>query len=382
MNRYWRHGAILILLFCLVQGAFASLSVSTPSITPSTDLISGQTAVRSTFTINFPASGGETFSSENTLQLSTELDNPTWTYILVLDEVDNPSKTEVGPNVNINGWILSYPSKRELSMKVTLEGTAPTVTGSEEKIIVRVRELGSSGGSIASSEVVKKKLVINPSQIQQSITSAGSSLASLRSQIDQIAIPGLDLSSVEGKYSQADTAIKNAQKSSDYSKAATYLTEANKAISDAQVLIQELNVQKVIGDAGSLVDRTDEIITYLKVNKSLESDSRLSPIITKRERAADLIVDARDSLSEKEYDNSLAKANEAVVKGQEALTDAEALKKQVDSNPLSSIGNVFGGAGGALSGGILMIVAVVVIAVVAVIGVILFRRRRRWDELG
>lgn len=382
MNRYWRHSAILILLFCLVQGAFASLSVSTPSITPSTDLISGQTAVRSTFTINFPASGGETFSSENTLQLSTELDNPTWTYILVLDEVDNPSKTEVGPNVNINGWILSYPSKRELSMKVTLEGTAPTVTGSEEKIIVRVRELGSSGGSIASSEVVKKKLVINPSQIQQSITSAGSSLASLRSQIDQIAIPGLDLSSVEGKYSQADTAIKNAQKSSDYSKAATYLTEANKAISDAQVLIQELNVQKVIGDAGSLVDRTDEIITYLKVNKSLESDSRLSPIITKRERAADLIVDARDSLSEKEYDNSLAKANEAVVKGQEALTDAEALKKQVDSNPLSSIGNVFGGAGGALSGGILMIVAVVVIAVVAVIGVILFRRRRRWDELG
>jgi hypothetical protein len=382
MNRYWRHVAILLLAVCLVQGAFASISVSPPSITPATDLISGQTAVRSTFTINFPASGGETFNSENTLQLSTELDSPTWTYILVLDGVDNPSKTEVGTNININGWILSYPSKRELSMKVTLEGTAPSVTGSEEKIIVRVRELGSSGVSIAPSEVVRKKLVINPAQIQQSITSAGSNLASLRSQIDQLAIPGLDLSAVEQKYSQADAAIQNAQKTSDYSKAAASLAEANKAISDAQVLIQQLNVQKVIDSASSLVEQTDEIITYLKVNKSMESDSRLSPIITKRERAADLIVDARDSLSEKEYDGAISKGNEAITKGQEALTDAEALKKQVDSNPLSSIGNVFGGVGGALPGGILMIVAVVVIVVVAVIGVILFRRRRHWDELG
>jgi len=127
MRNVWT--CVIVLFLCLLVQGIAAISVGNIAITPSGSLISGQTQVRSTFIIEFPASGGKTFDDTNSLQLSSEMDNPTWTYSLVLDEVENPSKTEVGQNVNINGWLLSYPAKRELSMKVTMEGTAPVVDG-------------------------------------------------------------------------------------------------------------------------------------------------------------------------------------------------------------------------------------------------------------
>jgi len=308
------------------------------------------------------------------------MDSPTWTYTIVLDGVDSPAKTEIGTNVNINGWILSYPSKREVSMKVTMTGTAPTVNGSEEKVVIAVRELDSRGNMITGTEVAKKMMVINPAQIQQSIASAQGSLATLRSEIDAVAVPGLDTGAVEQKYAQASSAIQNAQKTADYSKASGYLNDAKKAMSDAENLVKALNVQKVIDEANKPVDETDSIITYLKVNKSMASDNRLAPIMAERERAADLVVDARDLLSQGKYDDAITKANEAAAKGQEALAAATALKKDVDANPVFAVG---GALAGLLAGGLLIIVAVVVIAVVAVLGFLFFkRRRRRMDELG
>jgi uncharacterized protein (UPF0332 family) len=380
MRRHWKIVALAALVCCLVPGAFAALSIGNIAISPSGALISGQTQVSSTFTINFPVSGGKTFDEQDMLQLSTQMDSPTWTYTIVLDGVDSPAKTEIGTNVNINGWILSYPSKREVSMKVTMTGTAPTVNGSEEKVVIAVRELDSRGNMITGTEVAKKMMVINPAQIQQSIASAQGSLATLRSEIDAVAVPGLDTGAVEQKYAQASSAIQNAQKTADYSKASGYLNDAKKAMSDAENLVKALNVQKVIDEANKPVDETDSIITYLKVNKSMASDNRLAPIMAERERAADLVVDARDLLSQGKYDDAITKANEAAAKGQEALAAATALKKDVDANPVFAVG---GALAGLLAGGLLIIVAVVVIAVVAVLGFLFFkRRRRRMDELG
>jgi len=370
---------VTVLFLCLLVQGMAAISVGNIAITPSGSLISGQTHVRATFVIEFPASGGKTFDDENSLQLSSELDNPTWTYSLVLDGIENPSKTEVGQNVNINGWLLSYPSKREISMKVTMEAIAPTVEGTSEKVVVAVRELDSRGKLITSSEVVKTALVINPAQIKGSIQQAKEELASLRSQIDAAMVPGLDFSAVEAKYSEAAAAIQSAESSSDYSRAQDSLIRASAAMEDARAALSEMTIQKTIDDADAKVGEVGALITDFRVNKSMDADPRLTPILIAHDNAASLVSAARDALSAKDYTQASNKAVEAAAKAEEALSEALELKEKVESNPLAGVASAVGGA---LSGNIGIIVAIVVIAIVAIVGYRFFRGRRKWDELG
>ena len=75
----------------------------------------------------------------------------------------------------------------------------------------------------------------------------------------------------------------------------------------------------------------------------------------------------------------MVKASEALNKGQDALNDANALKKEVGENPFTSIVSTVSGG---VSGALMYIAIIVVIAVIAVVGIVLYRRRNRWDELG
>jgi hypothetical protein len=374
MTRYWKILIVCILFLGIAQAASASLSVKNIAISPSGDLISGQTSVSASFIVDFIAVGGETFSSSDTLKLSTDLTDAHWTKVLVLDGVDNPQPLDIGPNVNINGWTLSYPSSKTVSLEVSLEGTTPTVKESGEITVFRVAD--------SASEVVKTKNVINPAEIAAAIPSLKSNLASIKATLDQLQADGVDTSAAEAKYNDAMSNVQKAESTTNYSNAGTYISQAQKDIADLNTSLKQLQTTDAIERAGVPIDQTDQIITYLQVNKSMSNDARLAPIITKRERAADLLVDARDLSSQGNYDEATNKANEALAKGQEALSDAQSLKTEVDSNPLAGIGNALGGAGGAIGGVLIYIGVIVLIVVVAVVGVVLFRRRRRWDELG
>ena len=164
---------VLIILIAGIAVASASISVKNIAITPTGDLVSGQTPpnpVTVSFVIDFNPTGGETFPSEQTLTMSTDLENGQWSYITSLDGNPNPAVTANGRNLNINGWVLSYPSKRELSMRVTLNGEVPTVTASGNKTIIRVAELSGKSEAIAASEVVRERYVINPADKTKAIS--------------------------------------------------------------------------------------------------------------------------------------------------------------------------------------------------------------------
>ena len=374
MTRNWKILIICILFLGIAQAASATISVSNIAITPSGDLVSGQTSVSASFVVNFISTGGDTFSSSDTLKLSTDLTDAHWNKVLVLEGVDNPQPVEIGPNVNINGWTLAYPSNKEVQLEVSLEGVTPTVSQTGEITVFRVAD--------SATEVVKTKTVINPAEIATAIPQLKSDLAGIKATLDQLKADGVDTSAAEAKYNDAMSNIQKAESTSNYSNAQTYISQVRKTITDLNTQLTQLRTADAINKASVPIDQTDEIITYLQVNKSMSNDARLSPIITKRERAADLLVDARDLSSQGNYEEAKTKANEALAKGQEALSDAQDLKTQVDSNPLSGIGSALGGAGGAIGGVLIYIGVIVLIVVVAVVGIVLFRRRRRWDELG
>lgn len=381
---------VLLILIAGVTAVSASISVKNIAITPNGDLVSGQTPpnpVTASFVIDFISSGGETFPSGETLTMSTDLENGQWSYITSLDGNPNPAVTANGRNLNINGWVLSYPSKRELSMRVTLNGVVPTVTASGNKTIIRVAELSGKSEAIANSEVIRERYVINPADKNKAISDVKTALTAFRALIDEKAQQGVETTAAMAKYSAANTAISNAEKSTSFSSAQTYLTNAQALLKDGQMALDRAMAQQVINEAQTPIDQTDSLITYFKVNRSMGNDPRLAQIIQKRDRAADLLSEANDLLPKNDFSGAKSKALESSDVASQSYDAALALRKDIgEANPLDSVtkglGGIFGSAASGIGSIIIYIAIIAVIAVVVVIGIILYRRRRSdWDEL-
>jgi hypothetical protein len=381
---------ILIILIAGITAASASLSIKNLAVTPSGDLVSGQTPpnpVTVSFVINFNAVGTETFPSSETLSMSTDLDNAQWSYITSLDGNPNPAVTGNGRNLNINGWVLSYPSKRALTMQVTLNGQVPTVTASGNKTIIQVSEIGSQSEAISGSGVTREAYIINPADKNKAVSDVKTALTAFRALIDAKAQAGVDTTAAMEKYSAANTAIQNADKATSFAAAQTYLNNAQVLLKDGQTALERADAQQVINSAQTPIDQTDDLITYFKVNRSMGKDPRLESIIQKRDRAADLLSEANDLLPKNDFSGAKDKALQSSDMASQSYDAALALRKDVgEANPLDSvtkgIGGIFGGATSGLASILIYIVIIVVIAVVVVIGIILYRRRQNdWDEL-
>jgi len=158
------------------QSPNSPIIVKNIAVTPIGDLVSGQTPpnrVTASFIIDFNSADGETFSSDKTLILSTDMENAQWSYILLLDGNPNPALSGSGKNLNIVGWSLSYPSKRELSMRVSTTGTVPPVPKSDSMEVIRVYVQDKNGEIVPGSEYINRKLYAkitsSPTQLDQQI---------------------------------------------------------------------------------------------------------------------------------------------------------------------------------------------------------------------
>lgn len=369
---------ILLILTTLVSMGSAAIQVGNVLITPTGDLVSGVTRASTSFTVSFPSSGGYTFDSTHILQMDTELDQPVWTYNTILDGIENPSKTESGPNIRVSGWELSYPSSRTVSLKVKLDGVAPTVTTSEEKIIFRVRETDSRN-AVVGTEVVRKKLVINPATLGDAIQSESTRLTEIRSNLDQLAGSGLDMAGVETKYGQAAAYLQSSQQATDSTSKQSNLNNAKKLIDEMDATVAELQASHAIATAERSLQQTDEIITYLRVEKNMGSDAELLSIITRWDIASERLSGARDLFAEGDYQEAAGRATDAATRGDEVLTEAAVLKEAADSNPVA---NLLGGISGGISGILWPVLIIIVIVILVVAGIVIFQKRRRWDELG
>jgi hypothetical protein len=378
MRRSLQLLGILLVLTTLVSMGSAAIQVGNVLITPTGDLVSGVTRASASFTVSFPSSGGYTYDSTNILQMDTDLDQPTWTYNTILDGIENPSKTESGPNIRVSGWELSYPSSRTVSLKVRLDGIAPTVATSDEKIIFRVRETDSRN-VVVGTEVVRKKLVINPATLGEAIQTESARLTGIRSSLDQLAGSGLDLAGIETKYGQAAAYLQSAQQATDSTSKQSNLNNAKKLIDELNATAAELQARHAIATAERSLQQTDEIITYLRVDKNMGSDAQLLSIITRWDIASDRLSGARDLFAEGDYQEAASRATDAATRGDQVLTEAAALKEKADSNPFAS---VLGGISGGISGILWPVLIIIVIVILVVAGIVIFRKRRRWDELG
>ena len=139
----------LFLLFMSITPCVSAFSVTSVTVYPLGYQNAG-TAMTSTITIGFPASGDETFPSSNEFQLSTDLQNSIWTPVLIIDGVETPMAQASGSVMSISGWILSYPSEKTESLRIILTGNIPS-NPSQSQNLLRIAEYDSHNNVISST---------------------------------------------------------------------------------------------------------------------------------------------------------------------------------------------------------------------------------------
>jgi hypothetical protein len=364
----------VFLIFCI--HAVSAFGVETITVDPSGSLTPG-TPVIVTFKVDMSASGTETFPSTDELDMVTDLDTPTWTYSLVLDGVDTPQPSAGGRVLAVTGWILAYPSSVDESMKVTVQGTAPTVEQTTNKTMIKIQEVDSHNNIITSSIVERTAVVVNVAEVQTKITDEESALQTFRSHIDEKSALGVDTADAEAKYSDAQQKISTAKAlpSTQYLQALSTIDAAQKAIDDGETALDRAWADSEVTNAQIPINNVDGVIAWFKGNASTKDDAQLATIITKREVAVSYISTANDDISNGNYAEARNKAQEAFDKGNESYTDALARKKVLES------GFQFPGLPNFGKLPIIPIVAVIVV-VLAVVGYVIYRKRSHWDELG
>jgi hypothetical protein len=369
----WITTAVL-LIFCI--HAVSAFGVSSITVEPSGSLTPGTPMIVS-FKVDLSGAGDATFSSDGELQMSTDLDSAKWTYSLVLDGVDMAQPDNSGRVLKLTGWVLSYPSSVEESLKVTLQGVAPSVSQTTNKTMIKIAEYDSHGNLISNSVIERTAVVVNVAEVQAKVSSEEAALQTYRSHIDEKSALGVDTAEAEAKYSEAQQRITTAKSlpSSQYSQAYNNLDAAQRSIADGETVLDRAWAESEVMNAQIPISNVDSVIAWFKGNASTRDDVQLSTIITKREVAVSYISTANDEISSGNYAQARVKAQDAYNKGNESYTDALARKKVLESGwfQLPTLPK--------LPGGIFLIVGIVVV-VLAVVGYVIYRKRSHWDELG
>lgn len=324
---------LVILLFALVIPVSQAYSLSAVSIIPSDSLAPG-TPVTASFQIIIPHSEFSTFPEGNTLQLVTDLDNVNWSWWVNLNGIGNPHPVTHDRILQMTSWELTYSNNtvRE-SVRILLEGNAPQVTATQNKIIFDILELDSNFKMISGSETQHTSLVINPSDIRDGAASLTGDLNSFRTKINNKSAMGVDTSKAENKYQEAQQAITAAQglSSSLYLNAMKYLTNAKESIVIGLKNLDEADAQKAVKDAQFTSYSTDLIIADLKINQSMVNDTRLVALLDERAIATKLIQNATDSISSGDYEQARITAIKASEQWNRTFQDAAILKYSVDN---------------------------------------------------
>jgi hypothetical protein len=149
-------GCTLLLLVCSVP----AFSVEAVSVVPSGNIYPGN-LVNVSYTVY--VASGVAFPSYYDMQFVTELDDPYWTYAVVVNGVTNSRPVTKGKILTISGFELGYRDEDEVIIRANLWGTIPAgwVSGTN-RTLVKIQELDARGYSIPSSVITVNHLIGEP----------------------------------------------------------------------------------------------------------------------------------------------------------------------------------------------------------------------------
>lgn len=161
MNMSGTRGGVLFLLsLILIAPAAATISLQNVQVIPPEDLVPAGTVVNTTAYIQIIPQGPTTFIEGYTLVLSTDLENARWDTAVMVDGARAAVIPKDGKFVFINGYLLSYPTNRDVAVSVAVQGTVPFLPDKTPFRVVQAEELNNQGQAIGDSEQVVVRSVM------------------------------------------------------------------------------------------------------------------------------------------------------------------------------------------------------------------------------
>jgi hypothetical protein len=366
-----------VVSLCLVQTC-AALTYEKMEVDRAVDALRPGDAVEVTGILKLPPSGDQTFAMDDTLELYTQLEKASWSAAIVINGHENTYPLYGGSagRKTILGNDLAYPSADvEVKVSFSVTGNVPSTFKTGPITLFRALELDEQSDQVGAA-VFKNGTVFNPADLQPQMTKAETDLGTLRKSIDDVAAKGVDVSAAERNYTAAKTAIDSAKAklSTSPGEVASLLSGATTRIDSAQTDLARAWADQEIKQAEAMLNSVNGLINEFEVNRSIkESDSRLAPIIVKRDIAAQSITDAKDYFTAGTYNTARAKAGDGNNIANQAWNLSLSLKEELDRGfqlpGLPGLGTLLP---------FLIIAAVVLI----IAGIIIYRKRTHWDELG
>lgn len=373
--------AIVMLLVSGLSVAGSAFKVETAEVSPDGALQAG-VPVTVNAVVDFPATSGSTFPTEDTFSLYSELDKPKWTWAVVISGNENPKPEAFGKFFKISGFELEYPKETTVKLRVMLEGTVPQINATQNITVLRFQWLDQSSKVRDDGEYTVVRKVVNLQDVAKNLDGARTSLGKLRTSIDQKTAQGANTTEAERKYVEAERLLNTAS-AGNVSAQTGAIERIGTLIDEAEQSLDHSSAQAEIDRATSQIRNVDEMLTFFKSTSDLANDPRVAAITVKRESAQQSLTSASDSMDDGNYNQARVRANQSATKALEAYNDSVDLRTHyAGAQNTTATSNATATAGSQQGSG--MLPYIVVIAVIAVIGIgaVLYQRRNRWDELG
>lgn len=141
-----------ILLLSFVPSATATLSLRNADVFPSAEFLRPGEMVNVSATVEIIPSGAMTFASGHTLVFSTDMKNARWDIRVMVDGIQGAVIGKNTDHLFVNGYLLSYPTDRDVSVSVNVEGAVPEYAERMSFSLIRVAELNNQGIIVGGSE--------------------------------------------------------------------------------------------------------------------------------------------------------------------------------------------------------------------------------------
>jgi hypothetical protein len=351
---------LLLALVCVVQVASA-FDVKTEKIDPASGALEPgqQVTARYVLTYDMITTGG----NDETFELSTGLQNPSWDFIVYRDGVAIYTTKKTGFYPILTEFEIDYGDE-DIELDVQLRGIVPS-SATTKVLVTKIEHL--RGDDVKDTHSVSRD-VVSTAQVEGDLSGQQQRLKDLKADMDEKTTQGVDVSAAQAKYNAASQALTSAA-SAGPAQAASYITAAKKDIDEANALLDKAWAEKEVSSTGATIESLDGMITYFVENRSMASDPQVVGIRTKRDIAVHSYSLAKDSLGAGKYSLARSQAAEGLKNANEALTDANNLKERI-------------GEGFSLGGNLLLYIGVGVVLVLVVVGVVFYRKKSGWDELG
>ena len=175
----------LALLACITAPVSAGYALQDVQVVPAAESSPSGTLTNLTTTIVLiPPGPTTTFVVWDNLVLSTELSAPRWNVVVLFnDPSDNRSRDVVvspaeGAVVTVPGYLLSYPTNKNISVSVQLDGQVPSSLDQRPFTMLKVEELNDRGVAVEGPPAIVNRTVVPSATPLQSLPITQSTIQS------------------------------------------------------------------------------------------------------------------------------------------------------------------------------------------------------------